>query len=498
MHASRIAKILWHTNHMRFFQLKKQLHISQLIGVIAGAIIVGVVAAQWWFDFGYLAWLLVGIGLLAIGLWRRAVYVIPLLIIGGMFLGLWRGSVLQSELVVYEQLYGQVVAINGKVSEDADIGKQGELVLRLDDLRIGEQTLPGKIWVTAQTKFDIKRGDRVIFDGNLSNGFGNFAGVVYQASIKQVQRPQPGDVARQVRDWFADSVRTAISEPQASLGIGYLVGQRRALPPELADALVIAGLTHVVVASGYNLTILIRFARRLFVRISKYLATLVSGTLILGFIMVTGMSPSMSRAGLVAGLALVAWYYGRKFHPLILLPFAAAVTLLVNPSYAWGDLGWQLSFAAFAGVMIVAPLLQAYFFGNKKLGTARQIFGETISAYIVTLPILLLAFGIFSNVAIIANILILPLVPLAMLLTFIAGIGALVLPGAAAIIGQPAEWLLGYMTTTAQYFAGLPWAQGEIEIGWWHMAVAYLFIIAACVYMQRATKFNLRSTNLVE
>ena len=125
---------------MRLFQLKKQLHVSQLIGVIAGAIIVGVVAAQWWFDFGYLAWLLAGIGLLAIGLWRRTVYFLPLLILGGMIFGLWRGSVLQSELVVYEQLYGQAVAINGKVSEDADIGKQGELVLRLDDLHIGKQT----------------------------------------------------------------------------------------------------------------------------------------------------------------------------------------------------------------------------------------------------------------------------------------------------------------------------------------------------------------------
>lgn len=483
---------------MYLYRLKKQLHVSWLIAVISAAIICGVVVAQWWHDFGHLVWFLVGGGLLAIGLWRRAVYFIPALVLGGLLIGLWRGSVLQSELVVYEQLYGQAVAINGKVSEDADSGKNGGLVLRLDDLRIGEQTLPGKLWVTANTKFDIKRGDRVIFDGNLSNGFGNFAGAVYQAKINQVQRPQPGDVARQIRDWFADSVRVAISEPQASLGIGYLVGQRRALPPELAEALVIAGLTHVVVASGYNLTILIRFARRLFAKVSKYLATLVSSTFILGFIMVTGMSPSMSRAGLVAGLALAAWYYGRKFHPLVLLPFAAAVTLLVNPSYAWGDLGWQLSFAAFAGVMIVAPLLQAFFFGNKKPGTVRQIFGETISAYIVTLPILVLAFGIFSNVAIIANVLILPLVPLAMLLTFIAGVGALLVPNAATIIGQPAEWLLGYMTNTAQYFAGLPWAQGEIEISWWHMALAYLAIIVACVYMQHATKLHLRDTNLVE
>lgn len=207
-------------------------------------------------------------------------------------------------------------------------------------------------------------------------GFGNFSSAVYRAKLLNVQRPEPGDVARQVRDWFADTVRRAIPDPQAALGIGYLVGQRRALPPELDEALQIAGLTHVVVASGYNLTILVRLARRLFVRVSKYLAAFAASGMIGSFVLITGASPSMSRAGLVAGLSLLAWYYGRKFHPLVLLPFAAAVTVLIDPSFAWGDLGWQLSFTAFAGVMIIAPLGQAYFFGDKKPGTIRQILGR--------------------------------------------------------------------------------------------------------------------------
>ncbi len=84
------------------------------------------------------------------------------------------------------------------------------------------------------------------------------------------------------------------------------------------------------------------------------------------------MSPSMSRAGLVAGLSLLAWYYGRRIHPLVLLPLAMAITVMVQPSYAWGDLGWQLSFAAFAGVLIGAPLIQAYFLATRK----SSLYGE--------------------------------------------------------------------------------------------------------------------------
>jgi competence protein ComEC len=173
-----------------------------------------------------------------------------------------------------------------------------------------------------------------------------------------------------------------------------------------------------------------------------------STAMILAFMAVTGMSPSMSRAGLVAGLSLAAWYYGRKIHPLVLLPLAAAVTLLVNPQFGWNDLGWQLSFAAFAGVIILAPLLQRYFFGDKEPGAIRQVAGETLSAQIFTLPLLVMAFGMMSNVALLANVLILPLVPLAMLLVFLAGIFATV-PLLGAVIAAPTTWLLSTFASSA-------------------------------------------------
>lgn len=483
---------------MSWYVLRKRLHVSWLIAVLSMAVVVGVILAAHSIGTADTAWLLVAGVVLIVGFWQRYIYLLPLIVLGGLLIGIWRGSAVQADMMIYKNLHGHMATIIGKISEDPDVDKHGELLIRLENISVDGHKMPGKIWVSGQTKLVIKRSDIVTIKGTLQEGFGSFTAAVYKAELLKVQRPQPGDVALQVRDWFADAVRQAIHEPAASLGLGYLLGQRRALPPELADALVVAGLTHVVVASGYNLTILVRFARRLFDKVSKYLAALVSGGMIVAFIMVTGMSPSMSRAGLVAGLALAAWYYGRKFHPLILLPFAAAVTLLINPGYSKGDLGWQLSFAAFAGVMILAPLLQAYFYGSKKPSAVRQILGETISAQIVTLPILVLAFGQFSNVAVIANILVLPLVPLAMLLTFIAGIGALLLPTVAWVWGQPAEWLLNYMVHVAQYVAALPWAQTEIEITPWHTAVAYIVIISATTYLWWATKYNLRDSNIIE
>jgi hypothetical protein len=94
--------------------------------------------------------------------------------------------------------------------------------------------------------------------------------------------------------------------------------------------------------------------------------------------------------------------------------------------------------------------------------------------------------------------LILPLVPLAMLLTFTAGIGGLVLPSLAEIIGIPATWLLDYMISVIEYLASLPWAMSKINFPWWGAVVYYIVIILACIYMWRVTKFNLREVNLVE
>lgn len=485
---------------MNWWILRREVHVSWGVAVLCAALIAGIIVSQFVEPtfFASLPWLFVGLGLGGLGFWRGKLYAMIFLVLGGLIIGLWRGSIVQQELVVFKTIIGHTATVTATITEDPDVDAHRNTVLRLSTLSVGGHAVAGNIWATISGDMHVKRGDNITLKGELTEGFGNFSATVYRAEVMRVQRPVPGDVAGQFRDGFAEKVRSVIPEPQASLGNGYLLGQRRALPPELDEALQIAGLTHIVVASGYNLTILVRFARRIFVKISKYLAALIAGSMIVGFIAITGLSPSMSRAGLVTGLSLLAWYYGRKFHPLVLLPFAAAITLLINPSFGWNDLGWQLSFAAFAGVMILAPLLQAYFFGDKKPGAIRQILGETTAAWLATLPLLLVTFGTISNVAIFANLLVLPLVPLAMLLVFLSGLLALLLPPLAIIVAFPTTELLRYMTTVAEFFADLSWAQTTLELPAWSVGVAYAFLAGACIYMCRKTKFSLRLSNVIE
>ncbi len=485
---------------MQLWRLKRRIHAAWFIALMTGCFVTGVAIAPHLKTGMFTAplWLVLAGMVLLLAFSHRRLYMMLLVILGGLILGFWRGGIVRDELVVYRQVIGHAVTVTGTVQDDPDVGKNGELLLRLVNVIGQDKNIPGAMWVSTNAPVEPWRSDKVTVTGTLTPGFGSFAASMYRAKIVSIMRPEPGDVALRMRDWFSGLVRRAVSEPQASLGLGYLLGQRRALPPELDQALVVAGLTHIVVASGYNLTILVRLARRLFIRVSKYLATVSASAMIVSFIAVTGASPSMTRAGLVAGLSLAAWYYGRRFHPIILLSVAAAMTVAINPVYAWNDLGWQLSFAAFGGVMILAPLLQIYFFGSKEPGTLRQIIGETVSATIVTLPILVLAFGQFSNVSLLANVLILPFVPIAMVLTFVAGMGSFVFPMAASAIGLPAQWLLSYMTSIAEYFAGLPWALTIIEIQPWMAWAAYGCIVGVCIYLWRATKYDLARHNLVE
>lgn len=477
--------------------LKRPIHVSWLIALLCFAFVIGVWLALF---IHFTAWHTVAAaGLVLVGaFWRSRLYSIPFIFIGGGIVGLFFGSAVRGDLEIYAPLFGKHITLTGRVKEDPVLNDRKQLVIQCDGIVIAERELPGSVWVSLIGSADIKRGDVVVVSGELSEGFGTFVGVMYTAKIKSITRPSPGDIGRVVRDWFAGAVRGPIPEPQASLGIGYLTGQKSALPSDLSEALQIAGLSHVVVASGYNLTILVRLARRLFMRISKYVSALASSIMIVCFMAITGLSPSMTRAGLISGLSLATWYYGRRFHPFVLLPFAAAVTVLFQPSYVWGDLGWQLSFSAFAGVMIVAPLLQRFFFGDASPGTLRQILGETVAAHILTIPLIVMSFGVISHVAIIANLLIVPLVPLAMLMTFIVGVVVLLIPSIASIVAFPATLLLTYMTSAAQYLADLPWSQTEVKGEWWMLVSYYVVLIALCIYMAKASGFKLREVNIVE
>jgi competence protein ComEC len=117
-----------------------------------------------------------------------------------------------------------------------------------------------------------------------------------------------------------------------------------------------------------------------------------------------------------------------------------------------------------------------------------ETFIGTTAAQITTMPVILLAFGTVSSYALLANMLVVPLIPYAMLLTFAGGIVGVAIPPAAHLIGWPATMLMKYMTTVINWTAHLPGSQGHINFGLMAFVVSYAGLLAAMLYIQRITR----------
>ena len=241
------------------------------------------------------------------------------------------------------------------------------------------------------------------------------------------------------KDWFANRINSVLPEDAAKLCIAYLLGTKADLQKSFTEALRVAGLSHIVVASGAHLSILLSAARKIFGKISRRAGLIFALVFIFSFMAVVGFSPSIMRAGLTSTLSLLAWYSGRKFTPARIILIVMTITLLIEPGFVT-NLGWQLSFASFGGIMILAPRLTEFFYGKNRPGFFAKMLITTAAATIATAPISLYYFGTFSIISFAANLIILPTLPYAMGLTFGAGlvgnvpiIGNLI-NGAAAIL----------------------------------------------------------------
>ena len=476
---------------------KNTVHISWYIAACACGVLLGIALAPYvTHSFTSTQLLIGGVATFAFSCIKRLRALLLIAVFSGFCFGLARAT---SELQArnsYATIFETSVTIMGTVRQDVTTKNNGNTHVVLKDIQIQNVSYPGAVWVRTRDTVRIRRSDRVVVKGFAIEGFGSFLLALYHAQIVSLA-PDKNDTGRRIRDWFANGVSVAISQPQAALGNGFLLGQQYDLPEELEQNLRVVGLTHIVVASGYNLTILVRFARRRFIKISKFAAAVGAGGMILGFVSLTGLSPSMTRAGLVTGLSLVAWYYGRSIRPFVLLLIAAGVTALVQPTYVWGDLGWYLSFAAFTGIIIVAPLLQHYFWGTKKPGFIRQLVVEAIAAQALTVPIIAYSFGQYAPLAIPANLLVLPLIPFTMALTAIGGLAEVVAPTIAPTFGAPASGVISYILYVTEKLASIPVAKAEVRVGTSFLIVSYAIIALFCAYLYRATRHDFEQDNIV-
>jgi competence protein ComEC len=198
--------------------------------------------------------------------------------------------------------------------------------------------------------------------------------------------------------------------------------------------------------------------------------------LVLVFIVLVGNSPSIMRAALVSFISIITWYYGRNIRPVLLILLVAAITAGINPIYLWSDIGWYLSFLAFFGVLVLAPLIIRRISHRKQPKLITLVLVETIAAQVMTMPIIIYIFGRASLVSIPANLLVVPFVPLAMLLALIAGVCGMIASTASGVIAVPARLILTYMLDVANLFSRIPHVVMERSMGLVQMLYMYCLL----------------------
>jgi competence protein ComEC len=451
---------------------KTSLQLAGLIGLLIG---VGLGAKLTPVSPAYAATATI---IVALAYKRHRISSLLVIFLAAVTIGLWRGGVYVQKAQAYDPYYDRKIMLTARVLNDGVYGSHSQLSFDADSIQINNNLLAGNIKISGFGTTMVYAGNRVEIEGKLRHGLGQYRGFVSYAKISIVD--QRTSVIASLRRKFVAGLQTALPEPLASFAAGLLIGQRSTLPDSIKQDLLMVGLTHIIAVSGYNVTIMLRSSQRLLGKRSKRLSTFIALGLIAVFLLFTGSSASIVRAAIVSGLSIWAGYYGRRFKPLNLILVAAAITATANPFYIWSDAGWYLSFLAFYGVLVLAPAISRHWTRRWQGSVLAMIALESLSAELMTMPYVLHMFGQMSLIGLPANVLVVTLVPLAMLLSLLAGLVGM--SGlASGWLALPAQIVLTYMLDVAHLFASLPHIfLHELELSTAQMMFLYACMLAIC------------------
>lgn len=474
------------------------LSLSWIAGICAGAW-----AGYPWVTISAIAL----VALLAFRLSRSQALLLCLCLIAllGGILRIQAGSLTADKNTLQSYNDSGTVQIKGLVGADPEPAG-GALALRLQarEIKVAEtwEKTSGTALVYVPSYSSYRYGDLLQIEGRLETppqlgefdwreylarrGIGSL--IRYPAQVELLASGQgfkPQELLFELRNRISQALDTALPEPQSSLAQAILLGKRSTMPDELNQSFFRTGTTHIIAISGLNITIVAGivlslgmwlFGRK---RSAYFWLAIIA---VWGYSALTGLQAPVLRAAIMGSVWLFADFVGRPRSSFPSLLFAAAVMIGIHPS-VMREASFQLSFAAMAGLILLAPYFQAL--GRKAFRIADErrtlttllidTVAVTLSASLTTLPIIAYYFGQISLVSLPANLLALPAVPYIMGTAAIVGIVGLFAAPLAWVLGWAAWLFLSYMIGVVDAFSVLPSASAEVKVGaysvWGYYAV---------------------------
>ncbi len=319
---------------------------------------------------------------------------------------------------------------------------------------------------------------------HVTNGH-QFISVSYPDVAVTPQQDSIAKFSEYIREKVSDTYAASLGTDMKGLLIGMVFGVQQNMSPNFLQALRVSGVMHVIAASGMNITfiaggLLLFFQKMTNRRIS--LAMTLFG--IVGYAALAGFQPSIDRAAIMGSFVLLAGIFGRQSFGLLALGLSAYGMLFVNPSWLF-DIGFQLSFAATAGLFFIKPYIDVLFtrvIHNENILLAD--LSTTSAAQIATLPILVVNFGYYNPLSILINLLVLWTVPFIMLIGVLSAILTFVFVPAAQGIVWVVYPLLWYFKGVVMFAGTIPtvWQTTTFPIT---ISIGYYLILIGVVMLAR-------------
>jgi competence protein ComEC len=374
---------------------------------------------------------------------------------------------------------GTKLAFVGKISEEPDIRIDHTKLVIVSQQFIDGRKVRGKVLVKTTLYPEYQYGDLLEIICHLKrpqeiNSFDwpgylrgkNIYSVCYWPEIRLIKSNQGNLIYQKIfilKKKLKSIINSSLPAKEAGLFSALALGVRGEINPQLKRSFQKTGLGHIIAISGLHITLIsgILTSLILFLIFDRKKAFILSFLILSLFIILIGAKASAIRAGIMGFLGGIAPYLGRRKSSLNALAFSVLLMLLFSPQILRYDLGFQLSFLAVLGIIYIVPLLKELFpflKGKKDFLNLKTIIPMTIAAQIMTFPWIAYKLKILSLISLLANILVIPIVPFLIPLGLISALIGLFWLSLAQILFQPTWLLLAYILKITEILSSLPWA----------------------------------------
>lgn len=352
----------------------------------------------------------------------------------------------------WQHATGQVMLRMPRKDFDESFCYGDVLLIRGQPQRVPGPANPGE--------FDYRRylGDRQIFHQQL----------VRKGGIRATGHTVPSyvmDAAIRTRQWADSTLRRYVhGEREQALAVGLVLGVTDGLDPELLHAYAATGTMHVLAVSGLHISILyliimvlLRPLQWLPPGYNRWGLAAASILLLWGYAFVTGLSPSVLRAVIMFTILLLAKLRRQPANIYNTLAASAFLLLLYNP-YNLLSVGFQLSYVAVLGIVVLHPGISALWKPRAWVVVKLwQMTSLSVAAQLATFPLGLLYFHQFPNYFLPANFIAIP----GSFVILVAGLLVLavsVVPVVAGWVGVLLSWIISSMNTLIMRIEALPFS----------------------------------------